>query len=110
MRSHLEKVVNFLTVASCALLIESIDLIDSLTFMIPTQKKKIVWIANFVGEEKDDSLEVLVTAVHIIPQKEIIDKWWEAATIEETQNISVLSMRITTDFNRWLYLHQRRLA
>ena len=70
-RTNLEEVVDFLTVASVAFLVESVDLIDGLTFVVSSQQEEVVRVANLVGQKQTDSLQILMSSVHVVAKEEI---------------------------------------
>lgn len=62
--------------------------------MVTSQDEEVLWIFDFVCEEKTDCLEGLLASVYIIAQEEIISFRGEAAIFEESKQIVVLSMDI----------------
>ena len=54
-------------VATLAHVVEAVDLVDVVGFVVSAQKEEIVWIFHFIGEEEADALDALLASVDIIP-------------------------------------------
>ena len=69
-------------VTTFALIIESIDLVDVVCFMITSQEKEVVGVFHFVLKKKTNALNALLSPIHVIairknypekiPQKQVI--------------------------------------
>ena len=86
----------FDVIPSFALIVEPIDTIDGSTFVIATKDEEIFGILDFVGKEQTDRLQRLLSSIHIVTQEEVISLGREASVFEETQQIIILAVNITT--------------
>lgn len=68
--------------------------------MIPSQKEEVFRIFDLVAEEKEDSFEALLSTIDVVAQEKIVRSWGEAAHLEQTNKIRILSVHIAHDFNR----------
>ena len=68
--------------------------------MVATQHEEVLWIFDLVREEQADRLEGLLATVDVVSEKEVIRFWWEAAVLEQAQEVVVLSVDITADLTR----------
>ena len=58
--------------AATALIVESVNPIDSSALVVPTQEEKVLGILNFVRKEKAHHFERLLSAVHIVAQEQVV--------------------------------------
>lgn len=67
-----ESLPQFDVIPPLALVVESIDAVDGSALVIPTQKEEVLWVLDFVSEEQTDGLQRLFTAVHVVPEEQVI--------------------------------------
>lgn len=79
------------TGASAALVKEAVDAGDGGGLVVAAQKVELGRVLDFVAEQKEDGLESLWAAVDIVTKEEIVGLGWEAAHVEQAQQIVVLS-------------------
>jgi hypothetical protein len=91
-----ERLPKFDVVTPLALIIKAVDAIDGRTFVVATQHEEVLRVFDLVGKEKADGLERLFTTIYIVSKKEIVRLRWESTILEETQEIIVLAVDITT--------------
>jgi hypothetical protein len=72
-------------VPSFALVIESINSIDGSALVISSEEEKVLWVLDLVGEEETNSLQALLSSVHIISQEEIVGIRGEPTIFEESE-------------------------
>lgn len=81
-------------VASLALVIEAVDAIDGRTFVVSTQKEKVLRILDLVREKKAHSFKGHLSAVNIVSQEKIVGIWREATVLEQSEQVVVLTVHI----------------
>jgi hypothetical protein len=50
--------------------------------MVTAENEEVFWVLNLVREEQANSLERLLTPIHIVAQEEVICFWWESAVFK----------------------------
>lgn len=68
--------------------------------MISSQDEEVLWIFDFVCQQKADGLQGLFTSIHIIAEKEVVCFRREAAVLKEPEEIIVLPMNVAADLTR----------
>lgn len=66
------------------LIVETIDSVDTRTFMVSSQQEEILRVLDLVGEEEAYCFEGLFAAVHIIAQEKVVALRGVTAILEET--------------------------
>ena len=84
-------------VAALALVVEAVDAVDGGALVVASQDKKVLGILDLVGQEEADGLERLLAAVNVVAEEEIVGLWREAAVLEETQQVIVLSVNVAAN-------------
>lgn len=74
--------------------------------MVSSKKEEVLWVFDFVGQEKADSFKWLFTSIHIVTKEKIVSLWRKSAILKESQEIIVLSMNVSTDLDWSLQLKQ----
>ncbi len=97
-------------VSSLAFIIEPIDSVYSRAFMVSSQQEEVFWIFDFVSEQKTDRLKTLPSSVYIISKEHIIGFWWKSTIFEQTQQIVILPMNVSADFQGRFEFEQDRLG
>jgi hypothetical protein len=69
-------------VAALALIIEAIDTVDGGAFVVSSQEEEVLGVLDLVGEEKTDSFEALLSAVHVISEEKVVGIRREPAILE----------------------------
>jgi hypothetical protein len=105
-----EGLPQFDVVAAFALVVETIDTIDRCAFVVSSEQEEILRILDFVCEEEADSLEGLLSTINVIAKEEIVGIGWEATVLKESEEVIVLAVDVTADFNGGLKLQQNRLV
>ena len=62
--------------------------------MVASQNKEVLRILNLVRQKQADSLETLLSTIYVVAQEEIIGSRREAAVLEETKEVIVLTVDI----------------
>lgn len=84
-------------VATLALVVEAVNAVDGGALVVASQDKKVLGILDLVGQEEADGLERLLAAVNVVAEEEIVGLWREAAVLEETQQVVVLSVNVAAN-------------
>jgi hypothetical protein len=77
--------------------IKAIDSIDTCTLVVTPQHKEVLRVLNFVGKQETYRLERLLTTVDIVSQEQVVRFWWEAAVLEQSEQIVILAVYVTYD-------------
>jgi len=59
-------------VPALTFIIKAINSVDRGTFVVPSQKKKVLWVFDFVSQQEADSFQTLFASVNVITKKKII--------------------------------------
>ena len=74
---------DFDIVSSFAFIIKSVHPIDTLTLMIASKHKEVVWVFDFIRKHQTYSLNTLLTSIHVISnEKKLLLRTWIARNIE----------------------------
>ena len=92
------------------LIIKTINSIDSRTFVVTPQQKKVFWVSDFISQKKSNCFNALSASIDIISKKKIIRVWWISAILEQSQQIVVLSMDISAYLQARFQLQQNWLG
>ena len=71
-----------------------VDAIDRRALVVPSQHEKILRVFDLVRKEEADALQTLGPTVDIVAQEKVVGLGWEAAILEQTQEVVVLSMDV----------------
>ena len=93
------------TVTRFALVIEAIDLVNVVGFMIASKEKEVVWIFYFVRKKEANTLNALLSPIHVIatgenypkkiPQKQVVCLLRRASILKQAQKVIILSVDVT---------------
>lgn len=62
--------------------------------MVSPQQKEVLWVFDFVGQQKTNGLQRLLPPVHIVSQKQVVALWREAPILEQPKQVIVLPMDV----------------
>lgn len=65
--------------------------------MVTAENEKVLRVLDFVGQKKADGLEGLLSSVDVVAQEQVVCFRGETAVLEQTEEIVVLAVDITTD-------------
>lgn len=99
----------FNVVPALAFVVEAINAIYACTLMITAQQEEILRVFDFVGEQQTNCLERLLSAVHVVAEKQVIRFGREASVLKETQQIGELAVNVAAYLEWSLELQQNRL-
>jgi len=100
----------FKTIPSFALIVKSINSINTSAFMVSSQQEKVFRVLNFISEHQTNNLKVLLTSVNIVSKEEIIAFWWESSNFKYSKQIDELTMDITRNNQRSIKFHHHWLT
>lgn len=63
--------------------------------MVSPQQKEVLWVFNFVGQQKTNGLQRLFPPVYIVSQKQVVALWREAPILKQPQQVIVLPVNVT---------------
>ena len=72
-------------VSAFALVIEAIDTVDLGTFVVAAQQEKVLWVLDFVAQEKANRFDWLLAAVNIVTKEEIVGFRRESTILKDPQ-------------------------
>ena len=64
-------------------IIETIDFIDRLAFMVASQQEEVFWILYFVSHQETDALNRMFSSIDIISQKQVVGITREPSILKE---------------------------
>ena len=95
-----ERLPKLYVIATLALVVESIDTVDGGALVVTSEDEEVFGVLDLVGEEQADGLKRLLTSVDVITEEEVVGLGREATVLEETEEVVVLAVDITTDLKR----------
>lgn len=72
-------------VSSLALIVETVDSVDGSAFMISSQDEEVLWVFDFVCQQKADGLEGLFASIYVVTEKEVVCFGRETAVLKEPE-------------------------
>lgn len=66
--------------------------------MIAPQQEKVLWVFDFVGQQQADRLQRLFASVHVVAQEQVVGLRGESTVLEQPQQICVLTVDVTANF------------
>jgi len=65
--------------------------------VVATQDEEVLGVLDLVCKKQADGLERLLATIHVVAEEEVVGLGWETAVLEQTEQIVVLTVDITTD-------------
>ena len=93
-----------------ALVIKTIDTISSSTFMVSSQKKEVFRIFDLLCKQETNGFQGLLPIIDVITQEEIVSFWWKSSIIKQPQQVVILAMDVTTNFDGCVQIKQNGLV
>jgi hypothetical protein len=87
-------------VSTLAFVIEAIDAVDGRALVVASQDEEVLGVFDLVGKQEANRLEGLLAPVDIVAQEKVVGLRREPAIFEETQQVVILAMDVTTDLQR----------
>lgn len=63
--------------------------------MVAPEQEEVLWVFDFICQQKADGLKRLFTPIHIVPKEQVVTFRRIAAIFKEPQEIIVLPMDVT---------------
>lgn len=79
------------------LIVEAVDAVDAGTLVVPTEQEEVLGVLDLIGQQQADGLQRLLAPVHVVPEKQVVALWREAAVLEQPQKVVVLAMNVACD-------------
>ena len=102
-RQHIESTHKFFPkrdgIPLLALFVKPIDLCDILAFVIPPKQKYVLWIFNFVREQKANALDRLFATIDVVSQEEVVRVGRVPCQVKKPEKVFVLSVDIAHDLD-----------
>jgi hypothetical protein len=89
-----------------AFVVEAVDSVDGGAFVVSSEKEEVLWVFDFVSEEEADSFQGLLSSIDVVSKEQVVGLWRKGAVLEESEQIVVLAVNVTTDFQRSLKLEK----
>jgi hypothetical protein len=86
-------------VSSLALIVETVDAVDRGTLVVTAEDEEVLGVLDLVGEEQADGLERLLATIDVVTEEEVVGLGRETTVLEQTEEIVVLAVDITTDLD-----------
>ena len=84
-------------VAPLALVVEAVDAVDGPALVVATQQEEVLGILDLVSQQQADDLEVLLAAVHVVAEEEVVRLGREPTDLEDSQKVDEFSVDVTRD-------------
>ena len=84
-------------ITSLALIVEAVDAVDGRALVVAAQDEEVLRVLDLVREQQADCLEGLLSSVYIVAEEKVVGLWWDAAVLEEAEEVVVLAVNITAD-------------
>lgn len=68
------------------------------TLMIPSKEVYIIGIIDLQDQEKGDNFNTELATINIVPEKEVVFIWYSTKSLEDIQEIKVLTMDIPNNY------------
>ena len=78
-----------------ALVVETVDSVNLAALVVSSEQEEVLLELDLVGEEQDDRLQRVLSAVHVVAQEQVVRLRWEPAVLEQPQQVRELAVRIT---------------
>ena len=92
-----ESFPQFDVVPSFAFIVEPIYAINRSAFMVAPQNEEIFGILDLICQEQADRLQRLFSSVNVITEEKVVCFGWEPSVFEQTEQIVILAVNISTD-------------
>ena len=96
--------------AAAALVVEAVDAVDAGALVVAAEDKEVLGILDFVGKEEAHDLEGLLATVDVVAEEEVVGLGGEAAVLKQTEEVGVLSMDVTANFDGSAELEEHGLT
>ena len=84
-------------VPALALIVEAVYAVDGGALVVASQHEEVLGVLDFVCQEQADSLQGLLAAIHVVAEEEVVGFWWEAAILEQAQEVVVLAVNVAAN-------------
>lgn len=65
--------------------------------MVATKNEEVFWILDLIGQEEANGLQRLLAPIDIITKEKIVSFRREAAVLEQSEEVIVLAVNISTN-------------
>ena len=83
-----------------ALVVEAVDPVDRGALVVAAQDEEVLGVLDLVGEEEADGLERLLASVDVVAQEEVVCFRREPTIFEQTEEVIILAVDVTTDLHK----------
>lgn len=81
--------------SALAFVVEAVDTVDTGTLVVAAKNEEVLRVLDFVRKQQAYRFQALLTAVHIVTKEKVVGLRWEAAILEQAEQVVVLTMDIT---------------
>ena len=96
--------------AAAALVVEAVDAVDAGALVVAAEDKEVLRILDLVGEEEAHDLEGLLATVDVVAEEQVIGLGGESTVLKQTEEVCVLSMDVTANFDGSTELEEHGLT
>lgn len=82
--------------------VEAVVFVDGLQLMISSQQMHLFWQCQFEWEEKHNDFQRVIATIHVVPEEEVLSFCRGSACVENTKQVVVLPVGISTNVDRGL--------
>lgn len=87
-------------VSPLALIVKAVYPVYAGAFVIAAQQEEVLWILDLVRQQQTYRFQRLLASVDIVAQKQVVGLGREAAVLEESQQIGVLTVYVAANL-KW---------
>jgi len=82
-------------VSALTLVVKSVNSIDLPTFVVTAKQKEVFFILELIGQQQNNCLKTLLTAVNVVTKEEIVGIRRESTVFKKPKKVHELSVYIT---------------
>ena len=95
-------------VSALALIVESINTVDRGALVVTAENEEVFGVLDLVGKEQANSLKGLLSTVDVVTEEQVVGLRGETTVFEQTEEIVVLTVDITTDLKTNTQTRQKK--
>ena len=87
-------------VPALAFIVEAVDAVDRAALVVASEEEEVLRVLDLVGEHEADDFEVLLAAIDVVAEEEVVGFGREAADLENSEQVNKLAVNIPRN-NQW---------
>ena len=97
-------------VAALHLVKEAVNPVNAGALVVSAQDEEVLGELDLEGEDEADGLETLLSTIHVVTKEQVVGSRGEATVFEEAEEVEVLTVDVTANFDGGLQLQKGGLA